>query len=142
MKTQATQFLDAHKVAYTEHTYEYVEHGGTEVSAKSLGVDEHHVVKTLVMEDERAQGQVVLQIGERLRQRRVQPGAERVALFRHVESDDRDIVAAFDENGFAHAAFQVSSPSSPRPVWPGDPIGETSVAVSCASVRASSPATS
>ncbi len=63
--TQATVFLKANKVAYTEHEYEYVEHGGTEVSAVSLGVPEHSVVKTLVMQDETAKPLVVLMHGDR-----------------------------------------------------------------------------
>ena len=50
--TPATAFLKSKKVLFSEHTYEYVEHGGTEVPAKSLGVPEHQIVKTLVMEDE------------------------------------------------------------------------------------------
>ena len=52
MKTPATQFLHQHGVKYTEHEYDYVEHGGTRVSSGSLNVPEHEVVKTLVMEDE------------------------------------------------------------------------------------------
>jgi Cys-tRNA(Pro) deacylase len=63
--TQATMFLKAHKVAYTEHEYEYVEHGGTEVSASALGVPEHHVVKTLVMQDEDAKPLIVLMHGDK-----------------------------------------------------------------------------
>jgi Cys-tRNA(Pro) deacylase len=63
--TPATTFLKAHKVAYTEHEYAYVEHGGTEVSASSLGADEHHVVKTLVMQDEAAKPLIVLMHGDR-----------------------------------------------------------------------------
>lgn len=63
--TPATMFLKAHKVAYTEHEYDYVEHGGTEVSARSLGVPEHHVVKTLVMQDEEANPLIVLMHGDR-----------------------------------------------------------------------------
>jgi Cys-tRNA(Pro) deacylase len=63
--TPATVFLKAHKVAYTEHEYEYVEHVGTEVSAVSLGVQEHAVVKTLVMQDEAAKPLVVLMHGDR-----------------------------------------------------------------------------
>jgi len=63
--TPATVFLKANKVAYTEHEYAYVEHGGTEVSAGSLGVDEHHVVKTLVMQDEAAKPLIVLMHGDR-----------------------------------------------------------------------------
>jgi Cys-tRNA(Pro) deacylase len=52
-------------VAYSEHPYDYVEHGGTAESARQLGVDEHAVVKTLVMQDERAQPLVVLMHGDR-----------------------------------------------------------------------------
>ena len=63
--TPATVFLKAHRVAYTEHEYEYVEHGGTEVSARALGVPEHDVVKTLVMHDENAKPLLVLMHGDR-----------------------------------------------------------------------------
>ena len=63
--TPATTFLKANQVPYSEHEYEYVEHGGTEVSASSLGVDEHHVVKTLVMQDEDAKPLIVLMHGDR-----------------------------------------------------------------------------
>jgi len=63
--TPATMFLKANKVDYTEHEYEYVEHGGTEVSAQSLGVPEHAVVKTLVMQDEDGKPLVVLMHGDR-----------------------------------------------------------------------------
>ena len=58
-------FLKANGIAYTEHEYEYIERGGTEVSASALGVDEHHVVKTLVMQDEAARPLVVLMHGDR-----------------------------------------------------------------------------
>ena len=64
-QTPATAFLKQHGVAYTEHVYEYVEHGGTRVSAAALGVDEHAVVKTLVMEDEAKRPLVVLMHGDR-----------------------------------------------------------------------------
>ncbi|TAK45819.1 MAG: Cys-tRNA(Pro) deacylase [Betaproteobacteria bacterium] len=64
-ETPATQFLRAHGVAYSEHFYDYVEHGGTAVSAQALGVDEHAVVKTLVMEDEQRKPLVVLMHGDR-----------------------------------------------------------------------------
>ena len=63
--TPATVFLKKHAVAYSEHEYDYVEHGGTEVPAKALGVDEHAVVKTLVMQDESAKPLVVLMHGDR-----------------------------------------------------------------------------
>jgi len=65
MKTPATKFLDEHGVRYTEHGYEYVEHGGTAVSSGSLGVPEHEVVKTLVMEDEERAPLIVLMHGDR-----------------------------------------------------------------------------
>ena len=65
MKTPATEFLAKHRIAYTEHHYEYVEHGGTAVSARSLGVSEHAVVKTLVMQDEQAKPLLVLMHGDR-----------------------------------------------------------------------------
>ena len=63
--TPATQFLAKHGVAYTEHLYEYVEHGGTGVSSSALGVPEHHVVKTLVMETEKGDPLIVLMHGDR-----------------------------------------------------------------------------
>ncbi len=63
--TPATAFLKSHKVIYTEHKYAYVEHGGTEVSARSLGVPEYAVVKTLVMQDETARPLIVLMHGDR-----------------------------------------------------------------------------
>jgi Cys-tRNA(Pro) deacylase len=64
-ETPATQWLRQHGIAFTEHVYDYVEHGGTAESARQLGVDEHAVVKTLVMQDERARPLVVLMHGDR-----------------------------------------------------------------------------
>ena len=64
-ETPATQLLRRHGVSFTEHVYEYVEHGGTAESARQLGVDEHAVVKTLVMQDERAQPLIVLMHGDK-----------------------------------------------------------------------------
>ena len=64
-ETPATAWLRAHGVAYSEHPYDYVEHGGTAESARQLGVAEHAVVKTLVMQDERARPLVVLMHGDR-----------------------------------------------------------------------------
>jgi len=63
--TPATMFLKSHGVSYTEHEYDYVEHGGTEVSSRALGVAEHDVVKTLVMQDEAAKPLIVLMHGDR-----------------------------------------------------------------------------
>ena len=63
-ETQATQFLRKHQVVFTEHPYDYEEHGGTAVSARELGVAEHDVVKTLVMQDEAARPLIVLMHGD------------------------------------------------------------------------------
>jgi Cys-tRNA(Pro) deacylase len=63
-ETQATQFLKKHRIEFTCHPYAYEEHGGTRVSARELGVDEHCVVKTLVMQDEAAKPLIVLMHGD------------------------------------------------------------------------------
>lgn len=64
-ETPATQLLRRERIAFTEHLYDYVEHGGTTESARQLGVDEHTVVKTLVMEDDAGKPLVVLMHGDR-----------------------------------------------------------------------------
>ena len=64
-ETPATQFLRKSGVAFAEHFYEYVEKGGTTVPAEALGVPEHSVVKTLMMEDETRAPLVVLMHGDR-----------------------------------------------------------------------------
>jgi Cys-tRNA(Pro) deacylase len=64
-ETPATQWLRRAGVAFSEHPYDYVEHGGTAESARQLGVDEHAVVKTLVMQDDKAQPLIVLMHGDR-----------------------------------------------------------------------------
>ncbi|WP_459615168.1 Cys-tRNA(Pro) deacylase [Bordetella sp. 2513F-2] len=81
-ETPATQFLKQNKVAYTEHVYDYVEHGGSGEAARQLGLDPHVVVKTLVMEDEAARPLVVLMHGDRevsTKNLARQAGAKRVA---------------------------------------------------------------
>ncbi len=65
-ETPASQWLRRHGVAFDEHHYEYVEHGGTGASAQALGVPEHHVIKTLVMQDEQAKPLLVLMYGDRM----------------------------------------------------------------------------
>ena len=62
--TPATDWLRAHSVAFSEHPYDYVDHGGTAESARQLGVDEHAVVKTLVMQDDKAEPLIVLMHGD------------------------------------------------------------------------------
>ena len=63
-ETQATQLLRKHQVSFEEHPYPYEEHGGTSVSARELGVPEHDVIKTLVMQDEAAKPMIVLMHGD------------------------------------------------------------------------------
>ncbi|KWW36158.1 Cys-tRNA(Pro) deacylase [Cupriavidus metallidurans] len=63
-ETPATQMLRKHGVTFGEHTYDYVDHGGTGESSRQLGVPEHDVVKTLVMEDEAAKPLIVLMHGD------------------------------------------------------------------------------
>ena len=62
--TAAIRVLRAEKVPFTDHLYDYEEKGGTTVSARELGVAEHAVVKTLVMEDENRHPLVVLMHGD------------------------------------------------------------------------------
>ena len=64
-ETPATQLLRAHKVAFTEHPYAYLEHGGAQHSAEVLGLDPFTVVKTLIMQDQDARPLIVLMHGNR-----------------------------------------------------------------------------
>lgn len=64
-ETRATQFLRQRGVAFSEHPYKYEEHGGTAVSSRELGVNEHAVIKTLIMQDEAARPMIVLMHGDR-----------------------------------------------------------------------------
>ena len=63
--TPATRLLREHNSIFTGHLYPYEEHGGTAHSARCLGVDEHCVIKTLIMENERRQPLIVLMHGDR-----------------------------------------------------------------------------
>jgi Cys-tRNA(Pro) deacylase len=65
IETPATAFLKAHKIAFTEHLYKYLEHGGAQHSAQELGFDPFMVVKTLVMQDQDAKPLLVLMHGNR-----------------------------------------------------------------------------
>lgn len=64
-ETSATQMLRSHHIAFTEHPYEYLEHGGAQHSAEVLGLDPFTVVKTLVMQDQDAAPLLVLMHGNR-----------------------------------------------------------------------------
>ena len=63
-ETPATQFLRRHKVAFDEHAYEYIDHGGARESARQLGVDPHQVAKTLIMEEEHAKPLIIIMHGD------------------------------------------------------------------------------
>ncbi len=63
-ETPATQLLKKMGIPYEGHPYDYVEHGGALESARQLGVNPHHVAKTLIMEDERARPLIVIMHGD------------------------------------------------------------------------------
>jgi len=64
-ETPATQLLKKLGIPFTEHPYDYIDHGGAKESARQLGVDLHQVAKTLIMEDERARPLIVIMHGDR-----------------------------------------------------------------------------
>ena len=64
-ETPATRFLRSHGVEHSEHVYDYVEHGGTAESARQLGVPEHEVIKTLVMQTDRGDPFIILMHGDK-----------------------------------------------------------------------------
>lgn len=63
-ETPATRFLKQHKIAFSTHLYNYIEHGGTALSARELNLAEHSIVKTLIMEDESGQPLIMLMHGD------------------------------------------------------------------------------
>ncbi len=111
-ETPATTALKQHNVNYGEHVYDYVEHGGTGVSSTSLGVDEHHVVKTLIFEDDKREPLCVLMHGDHkvsTKELARQIGAKRVAPCR-------------PEDAHRHSGYQVGGCSpfglrKPMPVY-------------------------
>ena len=63
--TSAIRFLRAHQIAFEPKLYPYIEHGGTAQSAQCLGVAEHQVIKTIVLQNEQKQGLIVLMHGDK-----------------------------------------------------------------------------
>lgn len=63
-ETPATRYLKQHGVAFTEHSYDYIDHGGAPEAARQLGLNPHQVAKTLIMEDENARPLIVLMHGD------------------------------------------------------------------------------
>ncbi|NOL49523.1 aminoacyl-tRNA deacylase [Pelistega europaea] len=111
-ETPATQFLKKNKVIYEEHTYDYVEHGGTAETSKQLGVGEHQIVKTLIFEDDSGKPHVVLMHGD------CEVSAKNLA--RQVGVKKMQIVAATEAP--KHSGYQIggTSPFGTRkhmPVW-------------------------
>lgn len=102
MVTQAERVLRAHGVAYTEHPYRYEEKGGTAVSARELGVDEHTVVKTLIMEDDERSPIIVLMHGDR------QVSTKNLAR----QIGARSVQACAPEIADKHSGYQVGGTSA------------------------------
>ena len=109
-ETPATRALRAAGVAFTEHVYDYVERGGTAESARQLGWPEHAVVKTLVMQTERAQPLIVLMHGDK------QVSTKNLARAIGVKS----IEPCTPEAAQRHSGYQVggTSPFGTRKVMP------------------------
>jgi Cys-tRNA(Pro) deacylase len=99
--TAAVRVLREHGVAFTHHPYEHEERGGTEVSARELGVPEHAVVKTLVMEDDRNEPMIVLMHGDR------EVSAKNLARFLGVKTITPCSPAVADR----HSGYQVGGTS-------------------------------
>lgn len=108
--TNATRLLKAKGVAYSEHLYRYEDHGGTRVSARELGVDEHAVVKTLVFEDDRRQPLIILMHGDR------EVSAKELAR----QAGVRSVQPCRPEVADRHSGYQVggTSPFGTRKVMP------------------------
>jgi Cys-tRNA(Pro) deacylase len=108
--TPAVHFLRKHGVAFTEHQYRYQVRGGTRVSSRELAVDEHTVIKTLVMEDERKQPLIVLMHGDR------EVSTKQLAR----EAGHKQIAACSPEAAERHTGYQVggTSPFGTRKALP------------------------
>jgi len=108
--TPAVRVLREHGVVFTHHPYAYEERGGTEVSARELGVDEHAVIKTLVMEDDAKRPLVVLMHGDR------EVSTKNLARLLRVKSVTPCAAAAADR----HSGYQVggTSPFGTRHAMP------------------------
>lgn len=108
--TNATRLLRQAGVPYTEHLYRYEEHGGTAVSARELGVDEHAIIKTLVMEDEKGAPLIILMHGDR--------EVSTKALARQIGA--KSVIPCKPEVANRHSGYQVggTSPFGTRAALP------------------------
>jgi Cys-tRNA(Pro) deacylase len=99
--TAAVRVLRQHKIPFESHLYTYEEKGGTAVSAREIGVDEHAVIKTLVMEDEDKKPCIVLMHGDR------QISTKQLAR----EVKCKSIFPCNPEIAFRHTGFQIGGTS-------------------------------
>jgi len=108
--TRAITVLRQNKVDYTEHFYNYVEHGGTAVSSRELGIDEHTAIKTLIMEDDHKKPVIVLMHGDR------EVSTKNLARFIGVKS----IVLCTPDTASRHSGYLVggTSPFGTRKTMP------------------------
>ncbi len=108
--TNAVRVLRDHNVAFTHHPYDYEQRGGTAVSARELGVNEHAVIKTLVLEDDAKRPFVMLMHGDR------EVSLKSLARLLGVKSVAPCVPAVADR----HSGYQVggTSPFGTRRVMP------------------------
>lgn len=108
--TPAVRLLRQEKVAFVPHLYVYEDKGGTEVSARELGVDEHQVIKTLVMEDDGKNPLIILMHGDR------QVSTKELAR----QIGARSVTACNPETAQRHTGYQVggTSPFATRKTMP------------------------
>ncbi len=99
--TAAVRALRAAGVSFTDHPYSYEEKGGTAVSARELGVDEHCVVKTLVMEDDRKEPLIILMHGD------CQVSTKELAR----QIGARSVTTCAPETAMKHTGYQVGGTS-------------------------------
>ena len=99
--TAAVRALRVAGIGFTEHPYAYEEKGGTAVSARELGVDEHCVIKTLIMEDERKTPLIVLMHGD------LQVSTKELARIIGV----KQIAPCSPETALKHSGYQVGGTS-------------------------------
>ncbi len=110
--TPAIRALRAAGVVFTHHNYAYEEKGGTAVSARELGEDEHHILKTLVLEDDRKQPLLCLMHGDREVSLR---GLARVIGARSVAMCSAD--AATKHTGYLFGGTSPFGTRKPLPVY-------------------------
>jgi Cys-tRNA(Pro) deacylase len=111
-ETPATQWLRRQGIAFGEHTYQYVEHGGAREAARQLGVPPHQIAKTLIMENERGAPLVILMHGD------CEVSTKNLAR----QAGTKKIVPCSPETAQRHSGYQVggTSPFATRkrmPIW-------------------------